>query len=237
MAGGAGRLAQAWAKVIKTEDNKMQELLDWVPGVKEIAREAGRILHEIYHGGQFERQLKEDATPVTSADLAADAYLKQALSALTPHVPVLTEEAADVPFSQRANWRQYWLVDPLDGTGEFIAGSGDFATLLALVRDNVPVLGVIYAPEADVLYWAVRGHGARERERLGRGRAGVRHPGHRPLLRAGRAQPRLHAGAGRRARHRRRHRAHQRLRGRPARGDGSPASGCPGLIKSPASRK
>ena len=124
----------------------MQELLAWVPGVKEIAREAGRILHDIYHGGQFERQLKEDATPVTSADLAADAYLKQALSALTPHVPVLTEEAADIPFSQRSNWRQYWLVDPLDGTGEFIAGSGDFATLIALVRDNVPVLGVIYAP-------------------------------------------------------------------------------------------
>ncbi|WP_339329698.1 3'(2'),5'-bisphosphate nucleotidase CysQ [Aeromonas hydrophila] len=138
----------------------MQELLAWVPGVKEIAREAGRILHEIYHGGQFERQLKEDATPVTSADLAADAYLKQALSALTPHVPVLTEEAADIPFSQRANWRQYWLVDPLDGTGEFIAGSGDFATLIALVQDNVPVLGVIYAPESNVLYWAVRGHGA-----------------------------------------------------------------------------
>ncbi|MDN6868255.1 3'(2'),5'-bisphosphate nucleotidase CysQ [Aeromonas caviae] len=138
----------------------MQELLAWIPEVKEIAREAGRILHEIYRGGQFERQLKEDATPVTSADLAADAYLKQALAALTPHVPVLTEEAADIPFSQRANWRQYWLVDPLDGTGEFIAGSGDFATLIALVRDNVPVLGVIYAPESDLLYWAVRGHGA-----------------------------------------------------------------------------
>lgn len=73
---------------------------------------------------------------------------------------MLTEEAADVPFSQLFNWRQYWLVDPLDGTGEFIAGSGDFATLIALVRDNVPVLGVIYAPESDVLYWAVRGHGA-----------------------------------------------------------------------------
>ena len=113
----------------------MQELLAWIPEVKEIAREAGRILHEIYRGGQFERQLKEDATPVTSADLAADAYLKQALAALTPHVPVLTEEAADIPFSQRANWRQYWLVDPLDGTGEFIAGSGDFATLIALVDE------------------------------------------------------------------------------------------------------
>ncbi|PJG60398.1 3'(2'),5'-bisphosphate nucleotidase CysQ [Aeromonas cavernicola] len=138
----------------------MQELLAWIPGVKEIAREAGRILHEIYHNGQFERQLKEDETPVTSADLAADAYLKQALSALTPHLPVLTEEAAEVPFNQRASWQQYWLVDPLDGTGEFIAGSGDFATLIALVQQNVPVLGVIYAPESDVLYWAVRGHGA-----------------------------------------------------------------------------
>ena len=72
---------------------------------------------------------------------------------------MLTEEAADIPFSQRANWRQYWLVDPLDGTGEFIAGGGDFATLIALVRDNVPVLGVIYAPN-PMLYWAVRGHGA-----------------------------------------------------------------------------
>ena len=113
----------------------------WVPGVKEIAREAGRILHEIYHGGQFERQLKEDATPVTSADLAADAYLKQALSALTPHVPVLTEEAADVPFSQRANWRQYWLVDPLDGTGEFIAAPYRFEVLPGVghyAADQVP---------------------------------------------------------------------------------------------------
>ncbi len=89
----------------------MQELLAWVPGVKEIAREAGRILHEIYHGGQFERQLKEDATPVTSADLAADAYLKQALSALTP-CSRADRRGGRHPFSQRANWRQYWLVDP-----------------------------------------------------------------------------------------------------------------------------
>ncbi|KAL8181353.1 UNVERIFIED_CONTAM: hypothetical protein K2H54_000204 [Gekko kuhli] len=90
----------------------MQELLAWVPGVKEIAREAGRILHEIYHG-------------------------------------------ASAPTGVSTGW---WI--PLDGTGEFIAGSGDFATLIALVQDNVPVLGVIYAPESNVLYWAVRGHGA-----------------------------------------------------------------------------
>ncbi|MDO2949560.1 3'(2'),5'-bisphosphate nucleotidase CysQ [Aeromonas simiae] len=138
----------------------MIDLLAVAPEARRIAREAGRILSEIYRSGQFERHQKEDDTPVTSADLAADAYLKQALSALTPGVPVLTEEAADIPLAQRVEWPEYWLVDPLDGTGEFIAGSGDFATLIALVRHHHPVLGIVYAPESDVLYWAVQGHGA-----------------------------------------------------------------------------
>ncbi|MFR9721267.1 3'(2'),5'-bisphosphate nucleotidase CysQ [Aeromonas diversa] len=142
----------------------MIDLLAVAPEARRIAREAGRILSEIYRGGQFERHLKEDDTPVTSADLAADAYLKQALLALTPGVPVLTEEAADIPLAERAEWPEYWLVDPLDGTGEFIAGSGDYATLIALVRHNQPVLGIVYAPESDILYWAVQGQGAFKEE-------------------------------------------------------------------------
>jgi 3'(2'), 5'-bisphosphate nucleotidase len=97
--------------------------------------------------------------PVTSADLAADAYLKQALSALTPHVPVLTEEAADIPFSQRANWRQYWLVDPSMAP----ASSSPVAATSPPDRPGAgqcPGARGHLRPESDLLYWAVRGHGA-----------------------------------------------------------------------------
>ncbi|MFQ6372249.1 3'(2'),5'-bisphosphate nucleotidase CysQ [Shewanella sp. YIC-542] len=129
----------------------------------EIATEAGKMIRTIYQQGDFQRELKADHTPVTSADIAAHKLISQRLSALTPDIPVLSEEAADIPLSQRQHWSCYWLVDPLDGTGEFIAGSGDFSVIIALVRQHRPVLGVVYVPMKEDCYYAVAGHGAFKR--------------------------------------------------------------------------
>ncbi len=138
----------------------MQQKIALLPEVKKIAREAGEIIARIYREDNFEQATKSDNTPVTSADIAAHQYLTKALSELTPDIPVLSEEDVSIPFSLRKQWQRYWLVDPLDGTQEFIAKSGDFATIIALVENNEPVMGVIYAPIADVSYYAIKGFGA-----------------------------------------------------------------------------
>jgi 3'(2'), 5'-bisphosphate nucleotidase len=135
-------------------------LAEYLPPVKDIAVEAGEAILNIYHSGQFEAYSKSDQTPVTSADLAANDILISRLQALTPDIPVLSEEQADVAFEERRNWDSYWLLDPLDGTGEFIKRSGDFAVVIALVQFGEPVLGVIYAPVDKICYFAARGAGA-----------------------------------------------------------------------------
>lgn len=131
-----------------------------LPEIVAIARASGQLILDIYQGGQFDQQIKDDNTPVTSADLAAHRLVMDKLMALTPDIPVLSEEDADIPLAERGQWKRYWLVDPLDGTQEFIAGSGDFATIIALVENNRPVMGVVYAPVSDVTYYAYAGRGA-----------------------------------------------------------------------------
>lgn len=130
-----------------------------LPGVKAAAREAGRRILTLYDSGRYQAERKDDDSPVTSADLAAHAYLDKALRELAD-VPVLSEEGGDIPLSERRSWPRYWLVDPLDGTQEFIAGSGDFSTMIALIEGGRPVLGMVYAPVADLMYYAVSGQGA-----------------------------------------------------------------------------
>jgi 3'(2'), 5'-bisphosphate nucleotidase len=131
-----------------------------IPEVVEIAREAGRLILDIYKNHDYQEFTKSDDTPVTSADIAAHKLILQRLTALTPDVPVLSEEDADIPLAEREQWQQYWLVDPLDGTQEFIARSGDFATIIALVQNNQPVMGVVYGPVSGVTYYAYQGQGA-----------------------------------------------------------------------------
>ncbi|MCG6282934.1 inositol monophosphatase family protein, partial [Vibrio diabolicus] len=108
----------------------------------------------------YEAFTKSDETPVTSADLAAHKLVVERLSELTPDIPVLSEEAANISLTTRETWQRYWLVDPLDGTQEFIARSGDFATIIALVENNRPVMGVVYGPVSGVTYYAYSGKGA-----------------------------------------------------------------------------
>ncbi len=124
-----------------------------------LAREAGERIMAIYEGG-FSVAEKADRTPLTEADMAAHRTIVEGLQRLTPGLPVLSEESAEIPFEERARWRTYWLVDPLDGTREFIKRNGEFTVNIALVRDHEPVLGVVHAPALGLTYWACRGGGA-----------------------------------------------------------------------------
>ncbi|MCL1076229.1 3'(2'),5'-bisphosphate nucleotidase CysQ [Shewanella dokdonensis] len=139
---------------------KPEELLEQVI---EIATEAGKMIRNIYQQGDFQRDIKDDLTPVTSADIAAHELISKRLTQLTPDIPVLSEEASDIPLAARSHWSSYWLVDPLDGTGEFIAGSGDFSVIIAFIQQHRPVLGVVYVPMSEECYYAVAGHGAFKR--------------------------------------------------------------------------
>ncbi|ELA9084470.1 3'(2'),5'-bisphosphate nucleotidase CysQ [Vibrio alginolyticus] len=137
-----------------------KDLSHLLPQVIEIARSAGQMILEIYEKKQYEAYTKSDETPVTSADIAAHKFITERLSDLTPDIPVLSEEDADISLEQRAQWERYWLVDPLDGTQEFIARSGDFATIIALVDNNRPTMGVVYGPVSGVTYYAYNSKGA-----------------------------------------------------------------------------
>ncbi|HDM8070227.1 3'(2'),5'-bisphosphate nucleotidase CysQ [Vibrio harveyi] len=138
----------------------IKDLSHLLPQVIEIARSAGQLILDIYEKKQYEAYTKSDETPVTSADIAAHKLITERLSELTPDIPVLSEEAADISLEQRAQWERYWLVDPLDGTQEFIARSGDFATIIALIDNNKPTMGVVYGPVSGVTYYAYNGKGA-----------------------------------------------------------------------------
>ena len=125
----------------------------------EISVAAGQKIIEIYNG-EFEVQSKEDNTPLTTADLAAHNHILQSLTKLTPDIPVLSEEAADIPFSVREKWQTYWLVDPLDGTREFIKHNGEFSVNIALIHEHKSILGVIHAPVTGDTYHAYKDNGA-----------------------------------------------------------------------------
>ncbi|MBQ4846638.1 3'(2'),5'-bisphosphate nucleotidase CysQ [Pseudoalteromonas sp. MMG005] len=128
-----------------------------------LAAQAGAAILEIYKNDDIGAREKSDKTPVTLADIAANEVLMAGLQQLTPDIPIMSEETPIPELSQRASWHRYWLLDPLDGTGEFILESGDFAVNIALIENNKPVLGVIYWPTENTTYYAVHGSGAFKR--------------------------------------------------------------------------
>jgi 3'(2'), 5'-bisphosphate nucleotidase len=142
---------------------------DLLDAVVRIARRAGHEILEVY-GTDFASHAKADQSPVTAADLRAHQLICAELDALTPLLPVLSEESAAIPFSTRQSWSQYWLVDPLDGTREFIARNGEFTVNIALISEHSPVLGVVHVPVSDTTYSGIVGLGAwreaNERARL-----------------------------------------------------------------------
>jgi len=128
--------------------------------IVEIARHAGTAILEVYNYGNAGETKKEDDSPLTLADLASHQIIVKELAEISPVLPILSEEAANIPFADRKLWKQYWLIDPLDGTKEFIKRNGEFTVNIALIEDGVPVMGVVYAPVLDVCYYGSRNNGA-----------------------------------------------------------------------------
>ncbi|HUP91274.1 MAG TPA: 3'(2'),5'-bisphosphate nucleotidase CysQ [Solimonas sp.] len=124
-----------------------------------IALEAGEKILAVYTS-EFAVTHKDDNSPLTQADLAAHAHIVESLGELEPLLPVLSEEAADIPFATRRSWTRYWLVDPLDGTREFVKRNGEFTVNIALIDGGQPVAGVVHAPALGLTYFAARGVGA-----------------------------------------------------------------------------
>lgn len=136
------------------------DLANLIEPILKISREAGARVREIYGEDDVKIRSKSDDSPVTCADIAAHEIIGGGLGEITPDIPVLSEESLDVAFETRSAWETFWLVDPLDGTREFIKRSGEFTVNVALIRQHEPILGVIYAPVHEVTYYAWRFGGA-----------------------------------------------------------------------------
>lgn len=127
--------------------------------VCEVAREAGRATLG-FHGRPLAVERKGDDSPLTAADKAAHTLIVEALRRLTPALPVLSEESSEEERAGRRAWSTFWMVDPLDGTKEFIKGTGEFTVNIALISGAAPVLGVVHVPVTGVTYWGAEGRGA-----------------------------------------------------------------------------
>lgn len=123
----------------------------------DLAKEAGSAIMTIYESAQqFAVKHKKDSSPVTEADLIAHQIIKTGLKSITPYIPLLSEEEP-LAWQERCHWESYWLVDPLDGTKEFIHRNGEFTVNIALIQSGSPVMGIIYAPAKNVLYASEQG--------------------------------------------------------------------------------
>lgn len=141
-----------------------QNLNEYLEPIIAIAKDAGSAIMQVY-ASDFEVIKKEDSSPLTQADIAAHQVIVTALSKLTPHLPILSEESDEIPYETRRTWHTYWLIDPLDGTREFVKRNGEFTVNIALISERKPVMGVVYAPVTELLYFSTQGSGAYKQEK------------------------------------------------------------------------
>jgi 3'(2'), 5'-bisphosphate nucleotidase len=137
-----------------------EELLD---ELKEVAIEAGAAIMAVYTSDEMDVTYKEEngrTSPLTRADTEANNIIIARLKTLTPDIPILSEETKAEEYETRKSWKKFWLIDPLDGTKEFIKKSGEFTVNIALIEDGSPQMGVVYAPVLKSNYYALKGHGA-----------------------------------------------------------------------------
>ncbi|MFV1994702.1 MAG: 3'(2'),5'-bisphosphate nucleotidase CysQ, partial [Verrucomicrobiales bacterium] len=130
-----------------------------IDGLGRIARRAGAEILEVY-GRDFEVETKEDQSPLTEADRRSNEVIVGALREGYPDIPFISEETRAVGYEERRHWERFWLIDPLDGTKEFVKRNGEFTVNIALIERGVPVAGVVYQPVGDRLYYAVEGNGS-----------------------------------------------------------------------------
>ena len=130
-----------------------------VQDIVTIAKEAGNAIMKIYKQ-DFEVEYKQDSSPLTLADKEANNIIEDGLNKLSVNFPILSEEGDDIPYEDRKHWEYFWLVDPLDGTKEFVKKNDEFTVNIALIHKDTPVLGVVYAPALDICYWAKQDEGA-----------------------------------------------------------------------------
>ncbi len=140
-----------------------------LPHVIDIARDAGRQILAIYNS-DFAVHTKDDKSPFTAADLASNRAIVKGLHAIAPDLPILSEESTHTAFEERKDWIKYWLVDPLDGTKEFIKRNSEFTVNIALIREHKPVLGVVYVPVSEVCYYGAEDVGSFKQTGYGRPR-------------------------------------------------------------------
>ena len=132
---------------------------DLIEQLIEISKEAGEGILKVYNT-DFDYQIKEDSSPLTKADTLSNHIICERLKILTPDIPILSEENSNIPFNIRSSWKQYWLVDPLDGTKEFIKRNGEFTVNIALIENNTPIMGIVYSPVKKKLWYGLKGHGS-----------------------------------------------------------------------------
>jgi 3'(2'), 5'-bisphosphate nucleotidase len=138
----------------------LEELIE---PVAELAVEAGKAILEVY-ATDFDVQSKSDESPLTQADLASNHCIVAGLAELTPDIPIISEESGLPEFSERRTWECYWLIDPLDGTKEFVNRNGEFTVNIAFIQSNRPVFGVVHVPVQGKTYIGCEGHGSELRD-------------------------------------------------------------------------
>jgi len=131
-------------------------------------KEAAKAILEVYNSDDFEVSYKSDQSPLTIADKRSHEIIETTLKKLTPDIPVLSEEGKTIDYSERKKWKRFYLIDPLDGTKEFISRNGEFTINIALIQDSEPVIGVIHVPVQAVTYYAMKGHGAYKQDKDGK---------------------------------------------------------------------
>ena len=133
--------------------------IEKIDSVIDIACLAGSAIMDVYNS-EFNYEIKDDNSPVTKADEISHNIITESLRRITPEIPILSEESSNISFKERSNWRTYWLVDPLDGTKEFINKNGEFTVNISLISNHKPTFGLITVPISGEIYWGQEGKGS-----------------------------------------------------------------------------
>ncbi len=139
----------------------MNEILnrEKIDSIIDIAYLAGNAIMDIYDT-EFNYEIKDDNSPITKADKISHNIITESLKNITPEIPILSEESSNITFKERSNWKTYWLIDPLDGTKEFIDKNGEFTVNISLISNHKPKFGLINVPISGEIYWGQEGNGS-----------------------------------------------------------------------------